>query len=247
MKRWIVSILAALMIATVAVAAGPGGSGPGSGGCGPAGLIRDLPLQDVDATEEADLVYMREEEKLARDVYIAMDDLWGLRVFRNISYSEQRHMDAVLSIMTRYSIADPVGNNDPGVFESDTLQQLYLDLVSRGSGSLNDALVVGATIEDLDIKDLQDALGRTDNEDISTVYQNLMKGSRNHLRSFVSLLTANGITYEPQFISQFDYDAIINSPKESGPVDANGDPTDPPACGNQGGSGGPGGPGGSGR
>lgn len=245
MKRWGVAILGGLMMTAFAFAAGPGGNGPAPSYCGSGGLIQGLPLQDVDAAEEVDLLHMREEEKLARDVYVAMDDLWGLRVFRNISGSEQTHMDAVLNLLDRYSIPDPVGDNGPGVFEDATLQQLYHDLTAQGNTSLNDALWVGATIEDLDIKDLQDALERTDNEDIATVYQNLMKGSRNHLRSFVALLSGNGISYEPQFISQADFEAIVSTPRERGPVDANGDPVDSTECGNRrlGYRGGPGGSG----
>jgi len=245
MQRWGVTLMVGSMMATIAFAVGPGGGGPAPGGCGSGRLIQGLALQDVDAAEEADLLHMREEEKLARDVYVAMDDLWGLRVFRNISSAEQRHMDAVLTLLDRYSISDPVGDNGPGVFGDATLQQLYLDLTAQGSISLNDALIVGATIEDLDIKDLQDALERTDNEDITTVYQNLMKGSRNHLRSFVALLSGNGIAYEPQFVSLADFEAIISTPHERGPVDAFGDPVDSLGCGNRrlGYSGGPGGSG----
>ena len=59
---------------------------------------------------------MREEEKLARDVYLAMDDLWGLRVFSQISWSEQNHMDAVLAVLDKYGVLDPVGDNPTGVF-----------------------------------------------------------------------------------------------------------------------------------
>jgi hypothetical protein len=127
-----------------------------------------------------------------------------------------------------------VGDNPPGVFSDPGLQQAFDQLFAQGSQSLIDALVVGATIEDLDIHDLEVALSRTDNEDLSIVYQNLWKGSRNHLRSFVGLLEANGVTYEPQYISQEEFDAIVDSPKEHGMVDADGEPMD---CGGGGGNG----------
>ena len=39
-------------------------------------------------TDIAGLVFMREEEKLARDVYLTMSDRWGAPVFENIAASE---------------------------------------------------------------------------------------------------------------------------------------------------------------
>jgi len=78
---------------------------------------------------------------------------------------------------------------------------------------------------------------RTDNEDLALVYQNLMKGSRNHMRAFAGLLEANGISYEAQFISADLLEQILSTPKERGPVDASGEPT---TCQDAGGVSGPG-------
>lgn len=210
-----------------------GSRGGDNAGCGAGAMIADLPYQEVDADEQGDLTYMREEEKLARDVYRALDDLWGLRVFRNISQAEQRHMDAIARLLVKYGIEDPVGDNPDGQFENEELQELFHQLVAQGSESLNEALIVGATIEDLDLHDLATDLARTDNEDIQTVYQNLAKGSRNHLRAFNSLLVGNGVTYTPQFISQVEFDEITSSAKEQGAVDANGDPISNEDCARQ--------------
>jgi hypothetical protein len=221
--------LLSLMLATVAVAGNNNsfqnnaGNNAGGGDCGIEGIISAMPYQEVDDTELAGLLHMREEEKLARDVYLALDDVWGLRAFRNIARAEQTHMDALLVLFNKYGLTDPADGNDEGEFVDQGLQDLFNSLVAQGSVSLNDALVVGATIEDLDISDLIEDLTHTDNEDIATVYQNLYKGSRNHLRTFISLLTANGDTYAPQFITQDEFDAIIDSPAERGMVDANGD------------------------
>jgi len=243
MKKTVILVLALLMTTSLALAGnGPGGGSGGSGGCG--GLltiVADLPHEEVDVTEEADALLMREEEKLARDVYLAMDDIWGLRVFRQIGWSEQNHMDAVLAVLDKYEIPDPVGSNPPGVFTDPALQQTFDLLLDQGGQSLMDALVVGATIEDLDIHDLDVALSRADNLDLRTVYQNLQKGSRNHLRAFVGLLQANGETYVPQYISQAEFDAIVSSPKEHGLLDADGEPVDCTAGGGSGNGPGPGG------
>ena len=57
--------------------------------------------------ETADLLYMREEEKLAHDVYVFLYDLWGLPVFNNIAASESTHTASVLALLARYGISRP--------------------------------------------------------------------------------------------------------------------------------------------
>ena len=79
-----------------------------------------------------------------------------------------------------------------------------------------DALVVGATVEDLDIYDLNKLSTQTDNKDILTVYENLIRGSINHLRAFVRQIERNGGEYSSQYMSQSDYDKIISSGQERG-------------------------------
>jgi hypothetical protein len=191
------------------------------------GQVLALPYEELSSDELASLQFMREEEKLARDVYRTMDDRWGLRIFRNIATAEQRHMDAVLALLLKYEVADPVLDDATGALVNPELAELYGELVDLGNESIVDALRVGATIEDVDIADLLTALETADNEDVRTVYQNLLKGSRNHLRAFVSLLAANGVTYEPQYIDPLLYEEIVGSASEQGPVDADGNPACP--------------------
>ncbi len=88
------------------------------------------------------------------------------------------------------------------------------------------ALQVGATIEDLDIHDLEELIAQADNEDIRTVYQNLLKGSGNHLRAFWYELSLNGGEYEAQYISAEELAAIVTSERERGRVDADGNVVD---------------------
>jgi len=218
----VVGLLAAPLVQAQGYARGGGHHGNQS--C----AVAKLPYQEVDATEREDLILMREEEKLARDVYVALDDLWGMRVFRNIAGAERSHMQAVLSLLEKYGIGDPTDGNAVGEFSDPDLQGLYSQLVEQGSQSLIDALTVGAIIEDLDIHDLDVALLRTDNEDIRTVYQNLRKGSRNHLRAFVGLLEGSGVPYEPQYISIDEFEQILDTPHERGCLDADGNPQDGP-------------------
>jgi len=116
--------------------------------------------------EITSLLQMREEEKLARDVYLELYDTWGQQIFLNISESEQTHTDAVKTLLERYKIPDPVTDDTRGVFMNPVMTKLYETLTEQGKKSLLDGLIVGATIEDLDIKDLQDFSAQIDNEDI---------------------------------------------------------------------------------
>jgi len=177
-----------------------------------------------DAAEVADLVFMRQEEKLARDVYLTLYHQWEDPVFLSISRSEERHMQSLKSIIDKYGLSDPVTADNIGLFSNLHLQALYNQLVAEGSQSLLDALRVGATIEDLDISDLQEALKNTNNQDIRAVYQNLMKGSHNHLRQFVRSLSSLGESYEAQHLTQEAVDAIVAGAMERGRVDADGNP-----------------------
>lgn len=179
--------------------------------------IANLPVGTLSTDEKEGLLFMREEEKLAHDVYVTLGDKWSLPVFQNIPNSEQTHTEAVKLLLDRYDIADPADGKAVGVFTNQTLQQLYDQLVAKGNQSLADALTVGATVEDLDIADLQTRLAQTDKTDIQLVYENLMKGSRNHLRAFTQTLTTQtGETYEPQYLTQATFDAIVNTPMERG-------------------------------
>jgi hypothetical protein len=195
--------------------------------CSLTGLLRDLPYEDLNERQIADLVFIREEEKLARDVYLSMYEEWGLRTFRQIARAEKTHMRAVLYHLNKYEIPDPAAGNGVGVFTNPDLQELYDDLVLMGMLSVGDALEVGAFIEELDIRDLRRALVSSDvvtaNLDLQMLYQNLLKGSRNHLRTFHKKLTRLGIVYDPQFLTQEEYDEIVYSPKEKGVVDASGE------------------------
>ena len=145
--------------------------------------------QPLSAEEAAHLLYMREEEKLARDVYQVLFSKWNVRIFNNIAVSEQRHFDAVGTLISRYKLTDPA-QETAGVFTNPDLQALYDQLIAKGSTSLLDALQVGVTIEETDIDDLKAAIAVTDNRDVLTVYGNLLNGSLNHLSAFNSHIEA---------------------------------------------------------
>jgi hypothetical protein len=161
--------------------------------------------------EVAGLLYMREEEKLAHDVYAFFYSLYGTQNFQNISQSELTHTEAVKTLIDRYGLTDPA-SSEMGVFTNPDLQALYNELITLGSQSFVEALKVGAAIEEIDILDLQEYLAQTDKADIQTVYENLLLGSENHLRAFVARYsTETGETYVPQYLSLDAFQVIINA------------------------------------
>lgn len=179
-------------------------------------VVHEVEAAGLSEREVAGLLLMREEEKLARDVYLMLADMWGMNIFSNIARSEQTHMDAVKTLLNTYEIEDPVRNDSIGTFVNPDLTTLYSQLVERGKQSLNDALIVGATIEDLDIDDLERLMADTGEQNILSVYANLQKGSRNHLRAFTRQLDARGGSYKAQYISGDMYESIVSSVQEQG-------------------------------
>lgn len=211
-----------VMVVTLALVAGPVGAlAAGKGGNGGKGSIAgattaSIAEQTLSAVEVENLMYMREEEKLARDVYVTMFDTWGLAVFDNIAASEQTHTDSVKNMIEKYRLADPVVDETVGVFVNQELATLYAQLIARGTQSSLEALHVGAFIEEVDMVDLAQAIEATDNADIRQLYENLMSGSRNHLRAYVGQIEDLGVVYEAQYLSQDEVDAIVDSPVERG-------------------------------
>lgn len=211
-------------------------------------LLLQYPSDPLSEAEADALRFMREEEKLARDVYNHFNETWTDRTFANIARSEQRHMDAVACLLRKYELTDPAADKGPGEFTNPDLQALYDQLTTEGAESLEAALRVGARIEDLDIYDLQRQLEVVDNADIQAVFENLTRGSRNHLRAYTSRLSALGVTYVPAYLGETEYAAILEAPHErgNGPCGAcaNGNASGPGNCqGNRNGQGPGNGPG----
>ena len=206
-KSIIISALTLIFLTTTAnVYAGPKNTRGGSG--------------VLSATEIESLQFMREEEKLARDVYLTLYDVWNVEIFNNIASAEQQHMDAIKSLLDKYALVDPVTDvNSIGDFHNPTLQSLYTELVERGVNeeeSALEALWVGGYIEEVDMRDIQEAIDEANHADIINVYENLLKGSRNHLRAFVGKIEDEGDVYEAQELTQDEVDVILNSPVERG-------------------------------
>lgn len=131
----------------------------------------------------ADMKFMLEEEKVARDVYEYLDEVWDLRVFNNIKQSEQRHMDMIQSLLDDNNIEYKFSSKR-GVFYNKDLQKIYDDLIEKGRKSMHDAFQEGILIEEAGIADLENAIANTSDEYITQVYSNLLRASYNHLRAF---------------------------------------------------------------
>ena len=183
-------------------------------------VVTSAPWADegvLSADEIKYLNFMREEEKLARDVYLVLYQEWGAEVFANIALSEQQHTDAVRDLIDAYGLQDPVVNDSIGVFVAPELAQLYETLVERGRESIVEALYVGALIEEVDMEDIQHAIDVSDDNALLTVYDNLMRGSRNHLRAFVPAVEMlTGDQYEAQYLDQETMDEILSIGTETG-------------------------------
>lgn len=193
-------------------------------------LFDDIEIVPLSAAEEAEVAFMREEEKMARDVYTTLAEKWQLPIFSNIARAEQQHMELVFRLIETYGLIDPVTDDTVGVFSNPDFTFLYDGFIVDGEESLIAALIVGATIEDMDLADLYELMEFTDNRHILLVAHNLAKGSRNHLRAFIRALEAQGETYTPQYLDQETFDAVLAADRERQMFyDADGEPV--AACG----------------
>lgn len=194
---------------------------PGGGRGRGAGRARVQPSVVADNTALSDaeakgLIRMREEEKLAHDVYVALADKWNVPVFANISRAESRHTSAVARLIDTYALTDPVGENPAGKFSDPEFAKLYDELIEAGSVSLAKAYQVGALIEEMDIDDIRKVLADVRRPDVQVAYRNLERASRNHLRAFAARLDTLGETYATKHLSQTEFDSIATSAWETG-------------------------------
>jgi len=135
------------------------------------------------------LFFIYEGEKVARDVYIALGNIYkNESTFTLMQFTEQRHVDIARELCDIYGVeTSHVDEDTVGKFESLVLQTLYNACIKRGEKSLLDALEVGKFIEVTDIEDLEQAsVGMP--SDVVDVYENLKKRNLRHLGAFQSAL-----------------------------------------------------------
>ncbi|MCB0873766.1 MAG: DUF2202 domain-containing protein [Actinobacteria bacterium] len=149
--------------------------------------------QAITSSEAADLQLMRDEERMARDLYRVISTKYGgLLPFSNIQRSEQRHFDAVGSLLTRYDVADPAVGKTAGVYANAEVQRLYDGWRSTALKSKTYAYRVGIALEKRDIADLTRAINATSDPVTKQVLTNLRSASKKHLAAFTR--AANGQT-----------------------------------------------------
>lgn len=194
----------ALLISSVVVSSSVIAAG------GPRHEGRSAP-SELTTTEIDDLRFMREEEKLARDVYLTLDQHWGdqTQVFAKIAISEETHTSTVEYLLDKFGVEDPVVNDTIGVFTNAELQALYDDLVIKGKSSFLDGLYVGGLIEEKDMRDILAAINETDERAITLAYSNLLDGSKSHLKAFVAVIEAQGLDYEAQILEPEEVELIL--------------------------------------
>jgi hypothetical protein len=163
--------------------------------------------------ESNGLFFIWEEEKTARDLYTALYERYSDTIFSDLARSEQSHMDQARGIMDQYGLVahgNP-GKDGRGVFENQSLQRIYDELLARGSASHEDALKAAATFEEISIVDLKTELYATPAEDAKAMYQGLLAGSKKHLRTYVSDLEDQNIKYDPQYLERDEFEGIVKA------------------------------------
>jgi hypothetical protein len=188
----------------------------------------DVDLQALDAAldqlekgglsepEMEAILFMREWEKLARDVSVALNDEWEVEAFRRVARSEETHAEAIKALIDRYALPDPSAATWEGYYVNEELIAQHRQLVRQGGSSLVDALKVGAEIQEISILELREYGAESDDEDARLVYENLLRASRNHLRVFAGLLQEQGEAVENHYLSQSLFDEIVGTPPEPG-------------------------------
>lgn len=194
-----------------------GGAGYGQGGNGAvldalypqACALAPDPSAVLSDSQAATLRHMREEEKLARDLYLYFDARWGSRVFANIAASEQMHMDQILSFLQAYGLSDPA-TTVAGTFNDVALQQLYDQLATRGGTSLLEALRAAAYVEEVDIRDLRLAADAASDTSLQQMYLNLTSASYSHLNAVAGQIEILSATYSAQVLDAADVATILS-------------------------------------
>lgn len=161
------------------------------------------------ADEKQWLMFMREEEKLARDFYMEMYNAWGLSIFVGMSKEEKEHLNSLLEIFRMYFLPDPIGIDTPRSYANNYLANVHNSLYNQGIQSIKDGLKACALQEEINILDLDSAIKSTQKRNIQKVYSELQRDSFNHLRSFARCLETMGERYQAVKLPQQTVDAII--------------------------------------
>lgn len=152
---------------------------------------------EVDQELAENLQFMREEERLAHELYTLLAEQYPeAGVFANIARSEARHMAAVGRQLDRYDLADLGADLAPGDYAFDALDELYDTWSEDGLVSLDLAIQVGIDLETADIADLERILGLDSSDPAERTLSALLAGSESHLAAFTSAMENDGVCTE---------------------------------------------------
>jgi hypothetical protein len=93
-------------------------------------------------------------------------------------------MDNIAALLKKYNLFNPTTTRAPGVFRDKELQALYNSLIAKGSAGVAEAFAVGVAIEELDIADIKKMMVDPAPADVKLAWDQLLKGSINHLAAF---------------------------------------------------------------
>ena len=173
-----------------------------AGGVASASLPGSLTPREKDG-----LIFIWEEEKAARDIYSSLHEKNNLTIFLDLTRSEESHMDQAKAVIEKYDLSLP--KDVPEAFGNQTLQDIHDRLLAEGLESDEQALKAAAEFEEISIMDLEAELAAAENEDIRTMYQGLLAGSRKHLRSYVADLKEQEIEYEPRHLERSEFEDTV--------------------------------------
>jgi hypothetical protein len=138
----------------------------------------------------AQLTEMREEERVARDLYTQLGRSSGEAIFTRIAAAEQRHLDAVERLMSSQGMDPDAAGTTVGRYAVPDLQSAYNRWLAAGRASDQAAYKVGVELEKQDIAELK-ALRVASGTTGARVVQALRTGSEHHLAAFTKAVNGD--------------------------------------------------------
>jgi len=166
--------------------------------------------QSLDTYMAWQLMYLHDQEKLARDINRTFYYTWGKPIFASIAESEQRHMNVLRAILDYYYLSALVETDEVGVFGAHHHTEAFTDLVNQGEVSLTEAYRAVGYLEEWDIREIRGSIEFTQDQALIDTFSNLLAGARNHLRVFAARSNSLGYAYQAQMLKQSEVDDICS-------------------------------------
>lgn len=170
-----------------------------------------LNVTDPLTADEIEFLFaMREDEKMAKDLYTAFGAQYPTAVqFSRIATAEATHVAAIETMLTYYEVSFPA-LTPAGVFADAEKQAQYDAFLAQGT-TIQGAFEVMALLEEENIAAYKAVEATATNANIKLILANMVRASSNHLKAAVRQLTILGITYTPTHLDQATFDEVISS------------------------------------